>query len=166
MNAPNPSLAYPTRTKVVVAVVLAIAIGGFVLAGLSADTDGSDDVALTGNQIGQGADGLQPPSDPDGVILVRPRDGAEALAQERILIQLSPGWTGELTLLPSSGAAVPLPPSQIETNALNEVIFVPGPGKVIERLPSGTSCVRAIVWDQVQGREASERLESWCFDVT
>lgn len=163
MTAPQPTLAYPTRTKIIVAVVLAIAIGGFVLAGLTAETDPDRGVFVNGT-LAEGGGAVA--SDPDGVIRVDPREGDEVLAQEPILIQLSPTWTGELTLLPSSGVAIPLPADEVRRTALNELIYVPGAGMTIERLPSGVNCMRATVWDQVRGREASERLESWCFDVT
>jgi hypothetical protein len=160
---PQPtSFTYPTRTKVIIAVVVAIAIGGFVLAGMSADTDNADDIALSGG----GGSGGQVERDADGVIRTSPRDKAQALAQEELRIQLSAGWTGELILLPSSGAAIPLPDDEVEKTALNELVYVPEEGRTVERLPSGRSCVRATIWDQVEGRDASERVYSWCFDVT
>lgn len=168
----TPSFNYPARTKIIVALVLAVAIGGFVLAGLSAETGTGDEVVVTGDGGGDGGggDGGEQPGatsrDADGVIEVHPPDGTEALAQERIRIQLSAGWTGELTLLPASGAAIPLPDDEVERTALNELIFVPGEGRVIERLPAGRNCVRATIWDQVEGRAATERLHDWCFDVT
>ncbi|MGK2927952.1 MAG: hypothetical protein ACSLFO_00060 [Acidimicrobiales bacterium] len=164
--------SYPARTKLIIAVVAAVAIGAFVLAGMSADTENADDIALSGPGAGTsdrgdgGNSATQAQRDPDGVIQLQPRDGTEALAQERIRIQLSAGWTGELTLLPSSGAAIPLPADQIDVTPLNELIFVPGDGQAIDRLPPGRNCVRATIWDQVEGREATERLEAWCFDVT
>lgn len=163
------SFSYPVRTKLIVAVVVALAIGGFAYAGLAADTENAGDIAISGAGGDTGSDAesaTQAQRDPSGVIEVQPRDDTEALAQERIRIQLSAGWTGELTLLPSSGAAIPLPQDQIDTTALNELIFVPGDGQAIDRLPSGRNCVRATIWDQVEGREATEKLESWCFDVT
>jgi hypothetical protein len=168
--AARPPLRYPTRTKLVVAVVLALAIGGFVLAGMSTDTDTDDEITVTGGPAGGTGSAPVPgegaPESDGGVVEVEPRDGTEALAQERVRIQLSAGWTGELTLLPASGPAVPLPPDEVEVTALNELVFVPAEGRVIERLPSGRNCVRATIWDQVDGREATERLHSWCFDVT
>ena len=162
MTPPPTSFTYPTRTKVIVAVVVAIAIGGFVLAGMTADTDNADDIALSGG----GGSGGQVERDADGVIRTSPRDEAQALAQEELRIQLSAGWTGELILLPSSGAAIPLPDDEVEKTALNELVYVPEEGRTVERLPSGRSCVRATIWDQVEGRDASERVYSWCFDVT
>lgn len=163
MTPQPPSFTYPTRTKVIVAVVVAIALGGFVLAGMSADTDNADDIALSG---GDGGTGGEVERDTDGVIRTSPRDKAQALAQQELRIQLSAGWTGELMLLPSSGAAIPLPDDEVDKTPLNELVYVPAEGRTVERLPSGRSCVRATIWDQVEGRDASERVFSWCFDVT
>jgi hypothetical protein len=157
MTAPT-SFRYPTRTKVIIAVVLALAIGGFVLAGLSADTDGNEAVTLTGGP-GQA-------SSSDGVVAIAPGDGSEALAQQPFSIQLANGWTGQLTFLPGNGSAVPLPPDEVQVTALNELVYQPAEGKAVERLPQGTSCVIATIWDQVRGRDASERSETWCFEVT
>lgn len=161
--------SYPVRTKVIAALVVALAVGGFVFAGLAADTEDAGDIAISGaggDESNDEGSATQAQRDPSGVIEVQPRDDTEALAQERIRIQLSAGWTGELTLLPSSGAAIPLPEDQIDTTALNELIFVPGDGQAIDRLPPGRNCVRATIWDQVEGRESTEKLENWCFDVT
>lgn len=163
MSQPNPSFAYPTRTKIVIAAAVAIAIGGFVLAGLSADTDPNRGVFVSGATNGPAA---QVPDDPDGVLSFDPNDGDQVFAQEEIRVRLSPGWTGEVVLQPSSGSAIVLPDDEVELTALNELLFQPGEDKVIERLPLGDVCVRATVWDQVRGRAASQRVEAWCFDVT
>ena len=158
MTSP-PSLSYPTRTKVVVVVVLALAIAGFVVAGMSADTDTSDDVAVSGGGGGERGEGALDFSPDPGSPVV--------LSQEPFSITLAAGWTGELTFLPGNGSAVPLPRDEVEVTALNELRYVPGEGKALERLPEGTtSCVVATIWDQVEGRDSTERTEQWCFAVT
>ena len=144
-----------------IVVVLFVAIGGFVLAGFSADTDGGDEIAVSGQEPTPTQDTIS-----NGVERLRPGRGTEAFAQESIELDLAPGWRGELVLQPNSGDAIPLPEDEVEFTSLNQLIFEPGPGKTIERLPSGDVCVRATIWDQVRGRAASERVESWCFDVT
>jgi hypothetical protein len=156
---PPSSLAYPTRTKILVVVVLTLAVIGFVLAGLTAETDGGDSVRVSG--------GPGESSEAEGVLAFAPRDGGQALAQDGFSIRLAPGWTGELTFLPGNGAAVALPEDEIQVSPLNELAYRPAEGKTVEELPRGvTSCVLATIWDQVRGREASERTEQWCFDVT
>ena len=154
-----PSFQYPARTKLLVVVVLAVAVTGFVLAGLTAETDGSDSVQVSGAP-GQA-------SEAEGVVAFAPRDDGQALAQDAFSIRLSPGWTGELTFLPGNGSAVALPDDEVEVSPLNELVYRPAEGKTLEELPRGVrSCVLATIWDQVRGREASTRTETWCFYVT
>ena len=165
MTRPSPGpqgVSYPTRTKVIIAVVLAAAIAAIVLAYLS--TVERDDSAV---QV-SGTDGLQDTADrdPSGVeALIPPRD-SEILGQETIGIDLVAGWTGELTLLPGNGVATSLPDDELERDAaLNRITYQPGPGKAIERL-SGDYCLVATIWDQVEGREQTQRVENWCFSAT
>lgn len=158
MTAPQP-IRYSLKTKILVVVCLTVATAGFVIAGLATDTDTENFVTVSGAP-GQAVS-------LDGVEAFLPGNGDEVLAQQKFGIDLAAGWTGELTLLPGTGAAVAIPDEELERSALNELIFEPGPGQTITELPRGlTSCVRAVVWDQVRGREASERTESWCFKVT
>lgn len=159
MTAPQAPFRYPMRTKIVIVAVLAVAFTGFALAVMTADTDGEDEVTLSGGP-GQSTDS-------GGVVARSPRDGAQALSQQPFSIRLEPGWTGELTFQPGNGTAVRLPADEIDVTALNELIYQPAEGKTIERLPEGTtSCVVATIWDQVRGREATEKVDQWCFAVT
>lgn len=163
MTSPQPSFRYPMRTKLVVILVLAVAIGGFALAYLTTDTDTDDGgVAVSGSDAGEATRGDDP------VVDVEPSDGSTVvLAQEPFSIQLAPGWTGELTFIPGNGSPTPLPEDEVVVTALNQLIYVPAEGRAVERLPEGTtSCVLATIWDQVEGREATETTEQWCFAVT
>ncbi len=65
----------------------------------------------------------------------------------------------------SNAEAVPLPDDELDRDELNRIIYRPGPGKTIERL-SGDYCLLATIWDQVQGRDATQRTETWCFSAT
>ncbi|HSP02435.1 MAG TPA: hypothetical protein VLR27_02970 [Acidimicrobiales bacterium] len=164
MTSPSPTpqgLSYPTRTKVIIAVVLTVAIAAIVLAYVTTAEGGDDSVSVSG------ADGLQDTGerDPSGVEALIPPRGSEILGQETIGIDLVPGWTGELTLLPGNGVATTLPEDEIEVDGLNRIIYQPGPGKAIERL-SGDYCLVATIWDQVEGREQTQRVENWCFSAT
>jgi hypothetical protein len=164
MTSPTPGpagLAYPTRTKVIIAVVLAVAIAAIVLAYLGTVEGDDAGVSVTG------ADGLQDTADrdPGGVEALIPPRGSEILGQEAIGIDLVAGWTGELTLLPGNGVATTLPDDEIERDELNRIIYRPGPGRAIERL-SGDYCLVATIWDRVEGREQTQRVENWCFSAT
>ena len=142
--------------------MLAVAIAAIVLAYLSTvEQDG------TATRV-SGADGLQDVGsrDPSGVEALIPPGGSEILGQEVIGIDLVAGWTGELTLLPGNGVATTLPDDELEQDsALNRITFQPGPGKAIERL-SGDYCLVATIWDRVEGREQTQRVENWCFSAT
>lgn len=166
MTSPSPApraVSYPTRTKVVIAVVLAVAIAAIVVAYLSTVEGGDSDVTVTGpgGQVGQDT----AERDPSGVEALIPADGAEILGQEAIGIDLVPGWTGELTLLPGNGVATTLPEDEVERDGLNRITYQPGPGKAIERL-TGDYCLVATIWDRVEGRDQTQRIENWCFSAT
>lgn len=152
-------LAYPTRTKVIVVVVLAVAIAALVLGYLTTADRGGPAAEVTG----AGVDTAN--RVPGGVEARLPADGAEILGQERIGIDLAPGWTGELLLLPGNGQATTLPEDEVERDELNRITFQPGPGRAIERL-SGDYCIAATIWDQVEGRESTQRTVNWCFSAT
>ncbi len=156
---PSGSVTYSARTKIIVVVVLVVAVGGFVLAGLSADTSGDPTFTVSGSAGEQVTSG-------NGVEALVPGDGDEVLGQQRFGIDLEPGWTGELVLLPSNGPATALPEDELEVvEELNQIFYQPMPGKSIERLGGGTNCVAATIWDRVRGRDATERVETWCFSV-
>lgn len=157
MTEKNPSVSYPARTKLIIAGVLAVAIGCFALAIYASNTDDGGEVTVGGRQ----GDLIET----DGVEGRFPGEDDQVQGQQSIGIDLAPSWAGELVLQPSSGAAIVLPEDEIEQTALNELIFQPGEGRTIERLPQGNLCVRATIWDRARGREASERVESWCFSV-
>lgn len=164
MTAPTPSFRYPFRTKVIVVVVLAVAISGFVFAGLIADTDGSDAVAVSGAGVDTGG----APSDLGlGVEAVRPGDGAQSVFQQsEIVLDLEPGWLAELVYAPEDGRSVALPADEVEyTPELDQYTYAPSEGKTLERLAANRSCVLATIWSQVEGRAASERVVQWCFRV-
>ena len=165
-TGPRPAgFAYPTRTKVVVTAVLAVAIALIALAGLSTSEGTDPGLAVTGTGT-DGEDGGGGPDAPaDGVEAVFPRDGDEILGQERIGIDLAPGWTGELMLVKEGGDAVTLPEDELLRDELNRILYQPGPDRAVERL-SGEYCLAATIWDQVRGRDASQRVETWCFSAT
>lgn len=171
-NSPSgstPAFNYPLRTKVIVVVVLAVAIGGFVLAGLTANTDNPDVVALSGegSQIGNSGGSSGQSALGRGIESVRPRAGAESvLQQSEISIDLEPGWVAELVYAPEGDQSVVLPAAEVEvTPELDLFTYAPAPGKTIERLASNRSCVVATVWSRVEGRAGSERVVQWCFSV-
>jgi hypothetical protein len=98
----------------------------------------------------------------DGVIeALVPTQGAEVLQQGRFGIDLAPGW--DATLIVND---VAIPDDQLQRiPELNQVFFVPGEDKVIERLPPGENCISARFFPSASGEEESQ-VRTWCFSVT
>lgn len=90
-----------------------------------------------------------------------PSEGSEVLQQGRFGIDLAPGW--EATLVVND---IQIPDDQlVRVPELNQIFFVPGPDKVIERLPPGSNCISARFWPSARGQGDSQ-VRTWCFDVT
>jgi hypothetical protein len=160
-NDPTPrpaAFGYPTRTKVIIVAVLTVAISALALGYLTTNAGTGDDTVVSGTP-GSGE------RDPSGVEELIPAPGSQILGQQEIGIDLAPGWTGELLLLPGNGVATPLPDRELERDPRNRITYRPGPGRTVERL-RGDYCIVATVWDQVDGRERTQRVENWCFTAT
>lgn len=126
--------------------LVAGAIGLFVVAGMAADTDEATNAA-----VGEGV-----------VEALTPSEASSVVQQSRVTIDLAPGWTGDLAI---NGAAIP--EDELERNsALNLISFQPRDDQVVERLPAGPNCARATVWAIAEGPGGpSERIVSWCWEV-
>lgn len=148
---------YPLSTRIVVVVVVTLAVGAFAAAGFTADAGNEDAVSVSGAP-GQAINR-------DGVQALLPPENSQHLSQQKVGIDLQPGWMGQLTITSDDGVSTQVPDDQLERSALDEIVFQPGPDKVLESIPSGHTCVTALIWDQVRGRSASERTERWCFNV-
>lgn len=149
-SAPVDPPARPTswRYRAFVVLALVVAAAALVVGVQATQTDSDRPVVVNGRA--------------DAIEHLYPRDGAEVLRQVEIGIDLAPGYEGRLVV---NGDEVPeedlrLVPEQ------NQVFFLPGPGKVIETLPSGTTCVTAVVWRSEEGRGVDDLSIQWCFDVT
>jgi hypothetical protein len=145
--APTAGPIYSTRFKIVAAIVILVATGLLTIAYLVA-TD--DDDALSGSGgTREFVEALIPP------------ENSQILQQSTVGIDLAPGWQGVLRL---GGQEIPEDQLTV-TEALNQVTFTPGPGKVMESLAPGRLCVQALVWRSAAGRDGSERSVHWCFEV-
>jgi len=130
---------------VIVLVVIAAAFGVFYLAYRVNDDAQDDPAVVTGEAVER----------------TFPEDGAEILRQDRIGVDLAPGYTGVLSV---NGEAIP--EDELEINdALGEVTFRPGEGRAVEAFRGGANCAVAEFWRLQEGRTAS-RTVRWCFEVT
>lgn len=162
----STSIRYSPRTRIAIVLVLVLGIGAFVVAGLTAQTDTPEEATVSGNGVDAAGGGPSQATIANGVESIDPGRGTEAFAQETVTIDLAPGWTGELAFRSGPNEAVPLPADEVQVTELAELIYQPAEGKTFDRLPTGRLCVEATIWDQVRGRSSTERVETWCFDVT
>jgi hypothetical protein len=152
-DAPAPPALPPRqpsslRYRIVITIAM-VAAALALWAGLRATQTGDEDRAMVNGR-------------PDVVEHFQPRNGAEALQQSEIGIDLTPGYEGGLIL---NGTAIPTDELRLVPEQ-NQVFFAPGPGRTFETLPSGTNCVTAIVWRSSEGRGGRDLSFQWCFDVT
>ncbi len=91
-----------------------------------------------------------------------PAPEAEILRQEPVGIDLSPGWTGALSV-----NGTPIPPDELlpGREPLGQLLYTAGEGKAVERFEAGRNCVAAEVWRFEESRENSQTIR-WCFNVT
>lgn len=150
--APRPSYPKPGpsswryRAFVVAAIALAAAA---LYAGVRATETESDRPATVNGR-------------PDVVERLYPRNGAEVLRQVEIGIDLTGGYEGALTV---NDTVIPTDELRLVPEQ-NQVFFLPGPGKAVERLPPGANCVTAVVWRSAEGRGVDDLSYRWCFDAT
>ena len=121
--------------------------------------------------------GSRPKLDP-AVVALFPNEGAQALRQTEVGVDLDPGYDGRLVI---NGTAIPeaqmvgardpkttdaqdLEENGIRPNNKNHVFFKPGPGKVIEELPQGTVFITARFWQDGRQSETT-RSVSWTIRV-
>lgn len=132
-----------TRQRLVITLVLTAAVGLAIVAYLVADTDSEDAPAGT------------------AIEALVPAQGAEILAQDRVGVDLAPGYTAALWV-----NGTPIPDDQLTiVDALNLVQFQPGPGKEFESWPGGPNCVEARYWLIADG-PGDPRSFTWCFEAT
>jgi hypothetical protein len=155
-QGPAAPFRYSTRFKIIAVVVLAVVAVMVVVAyNLAADSTG-DPVASSGGTR-------------EYVERIIPQNDSQVLQQGTVGVDLVTGWTGELTIdnvaIPASDLDADEAAGGNVASGLERITFTPGPGKVLEALPEGPVCAKAIVWDRSAGRGNSQHTVSWCFEV-
>jgi hypothetical protein len=106
-----------------------------------------------------------PPSLTDTAVqqLIPARDTPSALRQADIGIDLAPGWDADLRI---NGIDIP-EDEERRNGSQDQVLFAPGPGKVIEQLAPGLVQVTAILWQPALGQthERGSHTVTWSFRV-
>ena len=95
------------------------------------------------------------------VELVAPSPDSSVLSQAQIVIDLTLPYSASLVV---NGVQIPDDQVQIRPE-LNQVIFTPGPGKVIQKLGGGRNCVEANIY-RLDGTQEDVPAKRWCFNVT
>jgi len=132
------------RNAIVISVLLALGAGALTAA-----------VLVSGNSDGD----IEVDSNPAVRELLPPRDDT-VLPQSNVGAILSAGWSGEI--LHIGGTVIPLDQQRIQS-ALNSVIFRPGDGQTLRRLPPGELCATVRYWPtRTPDRTATI---DWCFRV-
>jgi hypothetical protein len=121
------------------------AIGLFVMAGMLADTDASDEAGVSGDIVER---------------LIPARD-EEALRQTPVGIDLDEGWgLGRLSI-----NGVDTREDEWEVTAgLGLYQFRPGEGKTVELLEADRNCARAEIFQLVD--PTNSRAIDWCFTAS
>ncbi|MPY95894.1 MAG: hypothetical protein GEV08_23410 [Acidimicrobiia bacterium] len=134
----------PIARKLLVPVVILLALGLFAAAGFMA---ADPDEPLVGSRA---LEQLFPARD------------AEILRQGLVGVDLAPGWAGRLRI---DGVAIP--PDQLEQdNGLNQILFEPDEGKVIEQLSPQENCAEITYWQVAEGADRAGPPLRWCFRVS
>ena len=95
------------------------------------------------------------------VELLAPSPESSVLSQAQIVIDLTSPYSASLVV---NGVQIPDDQVQIRPE-LNQVIFTPGPGKVIAKLGGGRNCVEADIY-RLDGTQEDIPAKRWCFNVT
>ena len=130
-----------TLRRVLTTLVIIACIGGLVLAVQHTRRADEGDPTLTGvsgTGSGSGGDPVATPI----IELQAPTPDSAVLSQAQLLIDLSTRYSASFVV---NGVTIPDDQLQIRSE-LNQVIFNPGPGKVIERFPAGRNCVQADIY--------------------
>jgi hypothetical protein len=95
------------------------------------------------------------------VELQAPTPESNVLSQAQLLIDLTTNYDASFVI-----NGVTIPDDQLQKRPeLNQVIFNPGPGKVVEKFPAGRNCVEADIF-RIDGAQEAVPPARWCFNVT
>lgn len=98
---------------------------------------------------------------PVAIQSVAPERASNVLSQSDVVVDLAVGYTAELEI-----NGIVIPEDQLfRVEALNQLSYQPGIGKIVERLRPDQNCVRVIYWLIATGEDDSSSY-TWCFDAS
>lgn len=134
--------------RILTTLVILACMGGLVIAAQHTERGDKDEPSVSGA--------------PKTVVeLQAPAPESSVLSQAQILIDLTAPYSASLVV---NGVTIPDDQVQVRPE-LSQVIFTPGPGKVIAKLPGGRNCVEADIF-RVDGTQEDVPPTRWCFNVT
>lgn len=141
----------PTRRRVrraITTLVILACIGGLVIAAQHTERGDKDEPKISGA--------------PRTVVeLQAPAPESSVLSQAQVMIDLTTEYDASLVV-----NGVLIPDDQLQKRPeLSQVLFTPGPGKIIEKLPGGRNCVEADIF-RIDGTQEDVPAVRWCFNVT
>ncbi|MCU1453669.1 MAG: hypothetical protein JWN46_1815 [Acidimicrobiales bacterium] len=124
----------------------------------------------------RGQHGNTGPADDPAVVQRQPGPGARVLQQEQVGARLKPGYDGRVIIngveVPEDQMAGAVDPRSsiaaaygIRPNTKQDVLFLPGKGKVMEKLPTGEVMLSVRFWRISEGPTKSRSI-SWRISVT
>ncbi len=137
--------------KLMIAILTVVGAGAFVLAAVVSD-DSPGNVSISGN---------------DAIEAIIPAEGAEVLQQQSVGVDLSPPYrVTSMIIAPTDdrSSGVDVTTQVDEMGGLNQFVFSPAEGKLIEALSPDTNCV-FVVYVEIS-RPNDPATVDWCFEVT
>jgi hypothetical protein len=134
-----------TLRRIVISVILAVSVAAFLMA------------------FASGQDPKVPRRIDPAVERTEPEQGALALRQSRIGVDLVPGYTAQLSI---DGVAIP--DDQVEkVVGLDEYWYTPGPGTETGQLAPGRHCASVVLTKRTSAGAPPEvtPAKAWCFSV-
>jgi hypothetical protein len=140
-----------TLRRVLTTLVILACFGGLIIAAQHTERGDKDEPTFTGT--GSGSATI--------IELEAPTPESSVLSQAQLLIDLTASYDASFVV-----NGVTIPDDQLQKRPeLSQVIFSPGPGKVIEKFPAGRNCVEADIY-RIDGVEEDVPAARWCFNVT
>ena len=139
-----------TVRRILTTIAIVLCIGALVVAAQHTRRGDTEDAAISGQ-----------PESKTVVELEAPTPESSVLSQAQLLIDLTTNYDASFVV-----NGVTIPDDQLQKRPeLNQVIFNPGPGKVVEKFPAGRTCVEADIF-RIDGVDEDVPPARWCFNVT